>query len=54
MVYNQNQAGRLHLVDKVGKIPLADATLVEDPNEEERNDDGKNTVQLCALIFFRV
>ena len=28
-------------MDKVGKIPLADATLVEDPNEEERNDDGK-------------
>jgi hypothetical protein len=28
-------------VDSVGKIPLADVTLVEDPAEDERNDDGK-------------
>ncbi|XP_035709519.1 ras-specific guanine nucleotide-releasing factor 2-like isoform X3 [Folsomia candida] len=34
--------GRLHLVPHVGKIPLADATLIEDPsdvNETEINDD---------------
>ena len=39
---NRTQAGRLHLVDSVGKIPLADVTLVEDPAEDERNDDGEN------------
>lgn len=37
----RTQAGRLHLVDSVGKISLADVSLVEDPSEEERNDDGK-------------
>lgn len=34
--------GRLHLVPHMGKIPLADATLIEDPsdlNEPEPNDD---------------
>ena len=36
----RTQAGRLHLVDSVGKISLADVSLVEDPSEEERNDDG--------------
>jgi len=25
-------------VEGVGKIPLADITLIEDPNEEDRND----------------
>ena len=29
-------------MDSVGKIPLADVTLVEDPAEDERNDDGKH------------
>jgi hypothetical protein len=35
--------GRLHLVPHMGKIPLADATLIEDPsdvNEPDINDDG--------------
>ena len=41
-VWYRTQAGRLHLVDSVGKIPLADVTLVEDPAEDERNDDGKH------------
>ena len=27
------------MVDIVGKIPLADITLLEDPNEEERTED---------------
>ena len=38
----RTQAGRLHLVDSVGKISLADVTLVEDPSEEDRNDDGEH------------
>ena len=31
--------GKLHLVEGVGKIPLADITLIEDPNEEERTEE---------------
>ncbi|XP_071743969.1 ras-specific guanine nucleotide-releasing factor 2-like isoform X3 [Lepeophtheirus salmonis] len=35
----RTQAGRLHLVEGTGKIPLANVTLIEDPNEDDRNDD---------------
>lgn len=43
IITTRTQAGRLHLVDSVGKIPLADVTLVEDPSEEERMDEpGEN------------
>jgi hypothetical protein len=51
----RTQAGRLHLVDSVGKIPLADVTLVEDPAEDERNDDGKiicNEIYVLCVTFF--
>ncbi|XP_023341208.1 ras-specific guanine nucleotide-releasing factor 2 [Eurytemora carolleeae] len=43
----RTQAGRLHLVDSVGKISLADVSLVEDPSEEERNDDESS---LCSSV----
>ena len=36
IITTRTQAGRLHLVDNVGRIPLADITLVEDPTEDER------------------
>lgn len=37
----RTSGGRLHLLpDGVGKIPLADATLVEDPSDSEREDEG--------------
>eukprot|EP00095_Tigriopus_kingsejongensis_P007206 maker-scaffold192_size271026-snap-gene-1.25 protein:Tk07206 transcript:maker-scaffold192_size271026-snap-gene-1.25-mRNA-1 annotation:"ras-specific guanine nucleotide-releasing factor 1-like" len=42
IVTTRTQAGRLHLVDGVGKIPLADVTLVEDPSEEERMDEPES------------
>jgi hypothetical protein len=51
----RTQAGRLHLVDSVGKIPLADVTLVEDPAEDERNDDGKiicNEIYVFCITIF--
>ena len=39
LIFFINQSGgRLHLVEGVGKIPLADITLIEDPNEEDRTD----------------
>lgn len=35
--------GRLHLVANVGKIPLADAMLIEDPSDPgTTDDDGKD------------
>ena len=36
--FRNQSGGRLHLVEGVGKIPLADITLIEDPNEEDRTD----------------
>ena len=41
IVTKRTHAGRLHLVDGVGKIPLTDVTLIEDPSDEDRNDDGE-------------
>ena len=46
---SRTQGGKLHLVENVGKIPLADITLIEDPNEEtERIEEqgGKNELLL--------
>ncbi|XP_066901194.1 ras-specific guanine nucleotide-releasing factor 2 isoform X3 [Halyomorpha halys] len=31
----RTSGGRLHLVPEIGKVPLADATLIEDPSENE-------------------
>ena len=34
--------GRLNLVPNIGKIPLSDAVLIEDPSEQSvADDDGK-------------
>lgn len=38
---DRTSGGRLHLLPDVGKIPLADATLVEDPNDSDREEEGK-------------
>lgn len=39
----RTSGGRLHLVPDVGKIPMADAILIEDPSECAQNEeDGKN------------
>ena len=41
---SRTQGGKLHLVENVGKIPLADITLIEDPNEENGTEEqGKAT-----------
>lgn len=38
----RTSGGRLHLLPDVGKILLADATLIEDPSSDsERDDEGK-------------
>ena len=35
IITTRTQAGRLHLVDDIGKVALADVTLIEDPNEAD-------------------
>lgn len=35
----RTSGGRLHLIQDVGKIPLADATLIEEPADSDREDD---------------
>ena len=49
IITSRTQGGKLHLVDIVGKIPLADITLLEDPNEEERTED-----QGTSHCYFRI
>lgn len=39
IIATRTSGGRLHLLTDVGKIPLADATLVEDPSDSERDDE---------------
>lgn len=36
----RTSSGKLHLVPDIGKIPLADALLIEDPSDNPE-DDGK-------------
>ncbi|XP_071449632.1 ras-specific guanine nucleotide-releasing factor 1-like isoform X1 [Hetaerina americana] len=43
----RTSGGRLHLVPDVGKIPLADALLIEDPNDHGVNDDDESSV--CSV-----
>ncbi|XP_043516819.1 ras-specific guanine nucleotide-releasing factor 1-like isoform X3 [Frieseomelitta varia] len=42
-----NGDGRLNLVPQIGKIPLSDAVLVEDPNEPSIADDDELSV--CSM-----
>lgn len=44
--FDRTSGGRLHLLAEVGKIPLADATLIEDPNDSDREDEGSSAVIL--------
>ncbi|XP_048505314.1 ras-specific guanine nucleotide-releasing factor 2-like isoform X3 [Athalia rosae] len=43
----QSSGGRLHLVPEVGKIPLADALLIEDPSDQGVVDDDESSV--CSV-----
>ncbi|XP_050725757.1 ras-specific guanine nucleotide-releasing factor 2-like isoform X5 [Eriocheir sinensis] len=45
IVATRTSGGKLHLVPGVGKVPLNDATLIEDPNElGNQDDDGESSV----------
>lgn len=35
---SRTSSGKLHLVPDIGKIPLADALLIEDPTENPEDD----------------
>ncbi|XP_055550871.1 ras-specific guanine nucleotide-releasing factor 2-like isoform X3 [Wyeomyia smithii] len=39
IIATRTSGGRLHLLPDVGKIPLADATLVEDPSEVQHDEE---------------
>ena len=49
----ERRNSRLHLVDTVGKISLAEVTLTEDPSEEDRIDEGneKGSVEKHSTFF---
>lgn len=46
--------GRLNLVPQIGKIPLSDAVLVEDPNDlGTADDDGIKNIIILQLKLFK-
>lgn len=47
IIATRTSGGRLHLLQDVGKIPLADTTLVEDPSDSEREDEDAS---LCSAV----
>jgi hypothetical protein len=51
IITSRTQGGKLHLVDIVGKIPLADITLLEDPNEEERTEDQGTLFDYLPTLY---
>lgn len=42
IIATRTSGGRLHLLPDVGKIVLADCTLIEDPSDSEREDEGND------------
>ncbi|KAJ8955431.1 hypothetical protein NQ318_003529, partial [Aromia moschata] len=40
IIATRTSSGKLHLVPDIGKIPLADALLIEDPTENTEDDDA--------------
>lgn len=51
IITSRTQGGKLHLVEGVGKIPLADITLIEDPTEESDRPDDQGLYQKCSKVF---
>uniref|UniRef100_A0A8D8QKI8 Ras-specific guanine nucleotide-releasing factor 2 n=1 Tax=Cacopsylla melanoneura TaxID=428564 RepID=A0A8D8QKI8_9HEMI len=49
IICTRGSSGRLHLVPDIGKIPLADATLIEDPLEHVHGDTTGDTDSVCSL-----
>ncbi|KAK4297324.1 hypothetical protein Pmani_030249 [Petrolisthes manimaculis] len=51
IVATRTSGGKLHLVQGVGKVPLNDATLIEDPNEViiQEDDVAAESASVCSL-----
>ncbi|XP_042881642.1 ras-specific guanine nucleotide-releasing factor 2-like isoform X2 [Penaeus japonicus] len=49
IVATRTSGGKLHLVANVGKVPLNDATLIEDPTEQVTQDDDGESASVCSL-----
>lgn len=47
----RTSGGRLHLVPDIGKIPLADALLIEDPSDHGVNDDDGKNLTVPDVIY---
>lgn len=41
ILHFRTSGGRLHLLQDIGKIPLVDATLIEEPNDSDKEDESK-------------
>lgn len=41
---HRTSGGRLHLLPDIGKIPLADATLIEEPTDSDREEEGGDSM----------
>lgn len=50
--YCRASGGRLHLVPGIGKIPLADAILIEDPSDDGEYDNGTFIVNIRVECYF--
>ncbi|KAK9718958.1 RhoGEF domain [Popillia japonica] len=45
IIATRSSNGKLHLVSDIGKIPLADALLIEDPSENREDDESS----ICSI-----
>lgn len=58
-IWSRTSSGKLHLVNEIGKIPLADALLIEDPSETSEDDGNfttthNNNVLTFLPMYFRI
>ena len=51
LVTTRTHAGRLHLVEGVGRISLAEVSLIEDPSDEERIDEGELVIRPSLMYL---
>lgn len=50
--FRRDPNGKLHLVQDIGKIPLVSSKLIEDPNDNQADEDGKRARAFCVEIAF--
>ncbi|KAJ8918692.1 hypothetical protein NQ315_015012 [Exocentrus adspersus] len=52
IIATRTSSGKLHLVPDIGKIPLADSLLIEDPSEHPEDDGSSFIIILCIYIKY--